>query len=185
MATRQIRNGLRSLLSLTGGRLPAEQAVSKPDAEAARERRLGKLIAYICQGLTPKSTQNCGSNISQLLRGNASGNKFPFSARTSAPVLEPIKARTSDRRDHITLRPHLDCCKGVRQWLLESNQHMIGLSRVRRRRAQRNNCYDISASRESWDDNDNWSALDHFWNHKAMKVAQQDFTDFGIVHKRH
>ena len=33
-------NGPRRLLSRTGGRLPALQAVSKPDAKAERERHL-------------------------------------------------------------------------------------------------------------------------------------------------
>jgi hypothetical protein len=185
MRLRRIWNGPRSLLSLAGGRLPAEQAVSKPDAEAERERRLDKLNAYFCQDSEPQSAQNCGSDAGELLCGDVPRDEFSFAARLDSPILEPVEARAGNGNDHIAFRPHLRCREWMGQGLSEVEPHMVSADRVRRRRAQRHDCHEVAASGEPGNDDDNRPALDHFRNHEPVKVAKQDFPDLRIVHQRH
>jgi hypothetical protein len=179
------RNGLRSLLSLAGGRLPAEQAVSKPDAKAAREQHVCKQNAYICQDSEPETSQNGGSDIGQLLCRDGAGNELTLAARTRATVLETIKPRSRNRHSHVTFGPHLPRRKWAWQRLQKRNLNMVRHLWVGRCRAQRNNRDKITASRQSWNNDHNRAAFDHFRNNETAKVTQQYFTQLRIIHQRH
>ena len=165
-------NGPRRLLSRTGGRLPALQAVSKPDAKAERERLSYSYLLVICQDLEPQSSQNSVSDIGQLLWRNAPRNKFPLTARTSAPVLKPIKTSSRNGRGHIAFGPYLLSRKRAWQRMQKCKLNMIGHLRVGGCRTQRNNGYKITSSGQSW-------------NNETAKVTQQYFAQFRIIHQRH
>ncbi len=178
-------NGLRRLLSRTGGRLPALQAVSKPDAKAEREHTSCKQNDYICQDLEPQPPQNGGPDIGQLLCGNVAGNEFTLAARTSATVLETIKTHSGNGHRHIAFGPHLLSRKRAWQRLQKCKLDMVRHLRVGYCRTQRNNRYKIASSRQSWNNDNNWAALDHFRNYESAKVTQQYFAQFRIIHQRH
>jgi hypothetical protein len=178
-------NGPRCLLSRTGGRLPALQAVSKPDAKAEREHNLYSSQHANCQDLEPQPTQNGGSDIGQLLWRNDPRNELTFTAGASPTIFEAIKARPGNRHRHIAFRPHLLRRKRAWQRLQKCKLNMIGHLWARRCCAQRNNRYQIASSRQSWDDDNNRTALDHFWYDETAKVTQQYFAQFRIIHQRH
>lgn len=178
-------NGPRRLLSRTGGRLPALQAVSKPDAEAERELYWCKRNAYICQDLEPQPSQDSGSDICQLLVRNTPRNEFPFTARTRATVLETIKTRSRNGHRHIAFGPRLLSRKRAWQGLRKRELNMVGHLRVGGCRTQRNNRYKVTSSGQSWNNDNNRAALDHFRNYETAKVTQQYFAQFRIIHQRH
>jgi hypothetical protein len=178
-------NGLRRLLSRTGGRLPALQAVSKSDAEAERKQHLCKQNAYICQDLEPQPSQNGGSDIGQLFWRDAPRNEFSLTARTRATILEAIKSRSRNGHSHIAFGPHLLRRKGVWQRFRKREMNMVSHLRVGRCCAQRNNRNQIASPRQSWNNDNNWAALDHFRYDETAKITQQYFTQFGIIHQRH
>jgi hypothetical protein len=179
------KNGPRRLLSRTGGRLPALQAVSKPDAEAEREQISYSYLLVICQDLEPQPSQNGGSDIGQLLWGNVARNELSFAARTRATILETIKSRSRNGHSHITFGPHLLRRKGVGQSLRKREMNMVSHLRVGRCCAQRNNRYQIASPRQSWNNDNNRATLNHFRDDETAKVTQQYFTQFGIIHQRH
>lgn len=186
MAVRQIRNGPRRLLSRSGGRLPAlKQAVSKPDAEAEREPGFGSSQLANCQDLVAESTQNRSSDVGQLLRGNLSRNKLPLPAPPIAADLETIKARSCNRHGHIAFGPHSGRGKGMRQGPHKFDLHVIGHWLGRRTCAERDYRHKVTTPSQSRHDDNYGSALDHLWDNEALEVAQQDFTNFRIVHQCH
>lgn len=181
----QIRNDLRSLLSLTGGRLPAEQAVSKPDAKAERGQHLHITSVIFCQDLVAKATQNCCPNVVNLRGRNEPGDVFSLATRADPAILESVQSRTRYRRRHVTLRPHVGSRKRMGQWLGKLDQYV---ERHRRRRcgcAQRNNCNNVIPSREPWHDDHDRSSLHHFRNDKTVEIAKKYFAQSGIVCQRH
>jgi hypothetical protein len=179
------KNGPRRLLSRTGGRLPALQAVSKPDAEAEREQILYSYLLVICQDLEAQPSQNSGSDIGQLLCRNVAGNELTLATRTRATVLETIKTHSGNGHRHIAFGPHLWCRKRAWQSLRKRQLNMVSHLRVRGGRTQRNNCYKITSSRQSWNNDNNWATFDHFRDDETAKVTQQYFAQFGIIHQRH
>lgn len=181
----QIRNGPRRLLSRTGGRLPALQAVSKPDAKAERGRLADMRLSQICQGSVTETTQNGGPYLSQLLLGHYTGYKFTLAARTSAPILETIKPRAGNRDSHIAFGPHFMCGKRVGQRMVEPDKHVIGHGRNRLGRAKRDNSYNVASLWQSWHNDNHRPALDHLWHDKSVEVTQQNLTNFRVVHQRH
>ena len=178
-------NGPRRLLSRTGGRLPALQAVSKPDTEAEREQISSSYLLVICQDLEPQPSQNGGSDIGQLLCRNVAGNELTLAARTRATVLETIKTHSGNGHRHIAFGPHLLRRKRARQGLRKRELNMVSHLRVRGGRTQRNNCYKIASSRQSWNNDYNRATFDHFRNDETAKVTQQYFAQFRIIHQRH
>lgn len=181
----QIRNGPRRLLSRTGGRLPALQAVSKPDAKAERGRLTDMRLSQVCQGSVAETTQNSGSYLYQLFLGHGTRYKFTLAARTSAPIFETIKPRTGNRDSHIAFGPHFMRGKWVGQRMVEPDKHVIGHGRNRLGRAKRDNSYNVAPLWQSRDNNHHRPTLDHLWHDKAVEITQQNFTDFRVVHQRH
>ena len=179
------KNDLRRLLSRTGGRLPALQAVSKPDAEAEREQISYSYLLVICQDLEPQPSQNGGSDIGQLFLRDAPRNELALTARTGATVLKTIKACSGNRHSHIAFGPHLLRRKRTWQGLRKREMNMVSHLRVGCCRAQRNNRYQIASPRQSWNNDNNWATFDHFRDDETAKVTQQYFTQFGIIHQRH
>jgi hypothetical protein len=181
----QKRNGPRSLLSLTGGRLPAEQAVSKPDAKAAREQFLYRPQLAKCQDLVSQPTQNSSSYITQLLRKNDPRNELTLTAGTSPTIFKSIKALSRNGHCHIAFGPHLLCRKRAWQRLQKCKLNMIGHLWAGRCGAQWNNRYQITSARQSWNNYNNWAPLYHLRHDETAKVTQQYFAQFRVIHQRH
>jgi len=190
-------NGLRRLLSRSGGRLSAlKRTVSKPDAKAVREHLLYSYLLGICQEFCsqkreqflmsiPQTAQYGRANCGQLFSRNMTRDEFSLTIGAHPPGLETVEPAARNRHNHVAFRPHLFGGKWMRESLNKLDHHVVWHWWVRCGCAQRDNSNQIASTRQSRNNHDNWSAFHHLRHNKTMKITQQNFAQFGIIRQRH